>query len=494
MRGSGFASEVLKDCPAQWLAFKWSGTNSFVARSEAVEAFHEHLKKSLQTPDTRHIIVAHSHGGTVAVAAAMRLEKAERARIDGIVTMGTPFITFRDTNSSALRTAKYLVGRLGLSVFLLYVLCVLLAWWFQLSPYLLNGLALTILPWCALLSIATRSPFDRYFFSFKYAKPNNIVDLFDGDIQFHGPLVALRAPGDEAGLAIGAAQLLNYIGEKVWSLTALAGLGMLRRYGNWTMATRSRSILTILCVIVLSGFVMWGRQGSLPIDELDHEPFVNRWVAMAINIGFGVTLEFGILAIFAVLIVLFVILLTTLAILPGIVVLRFAAGREVWDLAGFADVECEPIPSGMKAVVETFHFAAADRAKLVQRGVLRHSFHEMSAARRRVAELIEEWTSPHGDSVQNIKEGGRVCDLLFEVWEERYRSRLAAGGDEALATFRRLFDIVLESKNEVSESIFRQRFVQLLPQKEQKSMSIECEYAVIKQSLELVGQRLDELE
>ncbi|HEV2296879.1 MAG TPA: hypothetical protein VGR35_23770 [Tepidisphaeraceae bacterium] len=70
----------------------WSGRNQHSARLEAAE--HEHLERHLgKVPDVRHFVIAHSHGGNVALLAAHRLEEPER--LAGIATLATPFITFR---------------------------------------------------------------------------------------------------------------------------------------------------------------------------------------------------------------------------------------------------------------------------------------------------------------------------------------------------------------------------------------------------------------
>jgi hypothetical protein len=49
-------------------AFIWSGANSFRARASAAEEFVPHLARGIRE-ETRQIVVAHSHGGTLAMLA-----------------------------------------------------------------------------------------------------------------------------------------------------------------------------------------------------------------------------------------------------------------------------------------------------------------------------------------------------------------------------------------------------------------------------------------
>ena len=74
--------------------FTWAGTNTHAARTEGGARLAQFLRAGReQHPDARHVIIAHSHGGNVALY-AMRDPAARRA-VDGIVTLGTPFLCAR---------------------------------------------------------------------------------------------------------------------------------------------------------------------------------------------------------------------------------------------------------------------------------------------------------------------------------------------------------------------------------------------------------------
>ncbi len=71
--------------------FAWTGTNSHTARIEAGHYLALFIRDGHALhPDAQHVIVAHSHGGNVALY-AMRDPDA-REIVSGIVTLGTPFI------------------------------------------------------------------------------------------------------------------------------------------------------------------------------------------------------------------------------------------------------------------------------------------------------------------------------------------------------------------------------------------------------------------
>ena len=74
--------------------FGWAGTNTHVARTDGGAALAEFIRAGRDRhPDARHFVIAHSHGGNVALY-AMR-DAAAREAVDGIVTLATPFLSAR---------------------------------------------------------------------------------------------------------------------------------------------------------------------------------------------------------------------------------------------------------------------------------------------------------------------------------------------------------------------------------------------------------------
>jgi hypothetical protein len=72
--------------------FVWSGVNSHKARSIAAAELATKLADSIvEFPESNHCVVAHSHGGNLALQA--QANKLVRGRLTGIVTLGTPFVS-----------------------------------------------------------------------------------------------------------------------------------------------------------------------------------------------------------------------------------------------------------------------------------------------------------------------------------------------------------------------------------------------------------------
>lgn len=77
--------------------FPWSGENSFAARADAAEKLRALLDQAVESsPNDRHVVIAHSHGGNVALC-AIEAEATGR-QIDAVICLATPFITARPRN------------------------------------------------------------------------------------------------------------------------------------------------------------------------------------------------------------------------------------------------------------------------------------------------------------------------------------------------------------------------------------------------------------
>ena len=125
MAGSEFCQKLEEQAGRQLdvRTFEWSGKNSFVERRKATERLRESLKEALahSPAGAQHVVVAHSHGGTVAFDALARRpavpptekelaaleakiaaledsmpDAANRKKIAALLTMGTPFAALRE--------------------------------------------------------------------------------------------------------------------------------------------------------------------------------------------------------------------------------------------------------------------------------------------------------------------------------------------------------------------------------------------------------------
>jgi pimeloyl-ACP methyl ester carboxylesterase len=98
---SRLSLRISTQCPDVMIdRFGWTGGNDLVARREAADQLARHLMDlSLKYPDARLSVVAHSHGGNIAIDAASEVPEL----VDlGICCMATPFLQFRVLDENEL--------------------------------------------------------------------------------------------------------------------------------------------------------------------------------------------------------------------------------------------------------------------------------------------------------------------------------------------------------------------------------------------------------
>jgi hypothetical protein len=83
--------------------FLWSGANSVHARDSAAKELSVCLKEDLKDSDTTAVIIAHSHGGNVALRALQYLDSSMADRTS-VVTLATPFLRVFARSSLQLPT------------------------------------------------------------------------------------------------------------------------------------------------------------------------------------------------------------------------------------------------------------------------------------------------------------------------------------------------------------------------------------------------------
>lgn len=120
---AGFILELRQQLTARGLAadiepFLWGGANSAFAREKGSVALRRRISKAAGTYDEIHLI-GHSHGGNVAVDAALRAAwgrvprwrflRGRSAGITSITTVGTPFLRPLARNSDYLYALAYVV-------------------------------------------------------------------------------------------------------------------------------------------------------------------------------------------------------------------------------------------------------------------------------------------------------------------------------------------------------------------------------------------------
>lgn len=129
----------------------WSGSNSFAARSVAVKNLADYFEGVLFCPRTtfdRHVVVAHSHGGTVA-AEALRHLGPLAAEFSGLLTLGTPFVErFRKAEPPESVSFDSLTGIYAHAVAFFFAFTLALCFLFEGWPRLAAASAVVaLMPW-----------------------------------------------------------------------------------------------------------------------------------------------------------------------------------------------------------------------------------------------------------------------------------------------------------------------------------------------------------
>jgi len=93
--GSAFHRRILSRMPQtdiEWVAMNWTGKNSHAAREAASLQLADLIKlHSADTAGSQLFIIAHSHGGNVALMTLAQFPALQR-RVTGVVCLSTPFI------------------------------------------------------------------------------------------------------------------------------------------------------------------------------------------------------------------------------------------------------------------------------------------------------------------------------------------------------------------------------------------------------------------
>jgi pimeloyl-ACP methyl ester carboxylesterase len=221
--------------------FLWSGWNTVTSRSKAVERLISHLAE-LQTrwPHARHFVVGHSHGGNIALQ-AMR-DRAVEERIAGVVCLSTPFLWASPRNLGP-------VGRIALWWFPVVIALVCLLPAVELLPSALQDAASAI----ALIS-AVSLGFVFTPWATKFAR------IVAGALQYPHvhprKVLIVRSFGDEASAALGAAHMISWIAELLWSGTSRFLGALLSTVETWRSALARRWRLLVPVCVVLFGLAI----------------------------------------------------------------------------------------------------------------------------------------------------------------------------------------------------------------------------------------------
>jgi len=204
----------------------------------------------LQTrwPDARHFVIGHSHGGNIAFQ-AMR-EKAVAARMAGVVCLSTPFLWASPRNLGP-------VGRIALWWFPVVMALFCLVPAVELLPVSFQSTAGGIALLIAMSLGFVISPWIT-----KFAR------IVAGALQYPDvspcKVLIVRSFGDEASAALGAAHVISWIAELIWSATSRFLGRLLSTVEMWRSALVKRWRLLVPACAALVGLAVFSLATAEP--------------------------------------------------------------------------------------------------------------------------------------------------------------------------------------------------------------------------------------
>lgn len=337
----------LRAAAPTWIEpFVWSGRNTLGARTDAAKALRAHLQQLLERfPRAHHAVVAHSHGGNVALMALA--DEALAKRMLGVVTLGTPFLSARVIEDDPpLGLAEQLAAAIfsGFAVFAVgAALGYGRSWW--------TWGFLTIVGMGVFFALANRatSAMQRYARHVEASMPRTRLEP--------SQLAIVRTSSDEAAAVLSGARVAGGLATLFWNLSGgrlVAALsGLLTRMDYFHIRSFEEQLdASWRKTGERSGSPAPDRQpnawsqimGVLPIlvlSLLDDQSAAARWLGVAVVVAFGLP--------------------AILAFLLGVVAVPFGAlfalGRlpSGWGLplAGpYLDLTAEPVPPGTWTVTQ----------------------------------------------------------------------------------------------------------------------------------------------
>lgn len=199
--------------------FSWTGKNSVAARHRATDALRGHLRGVLaEYPEARHFVIAHSHGGNIALYALRDIELARQ--IQRVICLGTPFFHVRRRRPP--RPQERLAVGFGLLGGCVLPLMSIVTWlWFALvGPEHVFVFLLLALSSQVLLFLTPRSQPVRAV----GARWREWAERVHGACTFPtlpaAKLLIIRTSADEPSAALASAQFISWFVRRAWQSAA----------------------------------------------------------------------------------------------------------------------------------------------------------------------------------------------------------------------------------------------------------------------------------
>jgi hypothetical protein len=192
---------------------RWSGKNSLTAREQATHKLRLELQERLaQFPNSIHVIIAHSHGGNIALQA---ISEGNLHSSVGLVCLSTPFLNVRRRRIPNITEELVGWGIFGLATLATYP--VMTRWskahnfplWLKTNPWVswadLKADDVLVSP-LVLLLLCLRFLFVRY-----RKKAEALWDTLHYEVHAETMLKILRTRGDEASAALSVYHLVSWL-------------------------------------------------------------------------------------------------------------------------------------------------------------------------------------------------------------------------------------------------------------------------------------------
>jgi hypothetical protein len=394
LKGSSFHVTVaaLAGRPLEWVPFTWNGKNSFKARRLAAKALSQQLNDWFESePEAEHVVIAHSHGGSISVAAARMLDGHCRNHLSKIITLATPFAEARPSERDLRElAARYMALRFGWAPLALFVYLVYLMKFRD--PHADPESIFVVFLMYVMGMVAVVTP--MFFLLWKIGLIKFVASDYQKDFQPISQvwsLYAIRGPGDEANIAISTSQFIGLMSDLLFTRAVLAPFDWLRARltrDTWKRRLRFWLRLGALMFLVYPGIpiaiaAIDANQRQELVRFVETHPIATIIIMIGQFAGAVIAAPLLTAQLIAVAYA-FVTLAGPLILIPANCVLALALGRDVMRYQGLMQIECEPIPSGITGIVSTISISKIELNRL---GLV-HFIHATQAARFRVAEIL----------------------------------------------------------------------------------------------------------
>lgn len=362
--GSALRETVARavDGPVAFHNILWSGRNSVTARRAACDALYEALTRSLnQHPERPHFVIAHSHGGNIAMQALSRsFHMGQHCRL---ICLSTPFLVLRPRPPDPLLQisnflAPFLLSVLALRALNLWLSPAIPGWWDL--PLLLGALAVS-----ALLALVAFGAGERI--------ARDLAEDARIPVVPRRNVLPLRTIADEASMGIAAVNLIS----RATQMILFVPLSLLSSADETVEKARSDVAhdgwAFLWGAILLFAVFYWVSNSAWAETSQIATVLLFVLLAAAALLFFIYLFALGV-QVFVVTAAVFAISVALAPILAPLSLLAMATGREMALANPHVEFFAEPAPVGdWNLVIIREYDTYADRQKVAKMPALQHS-------------------------------------------------------------------------------------------------------------------------